>query len=246
MPRSSTARPPAAKFQPPADPEPTPKAATGKAGTGKAGAAKAGPVKAAPGKPVKEALAKVVDVSPVDEPDAGDDSDADDPGAGIVGQVTVDGVLVDRVELVLSPLSDRHGFPVYFNTLRLYTLQDERKVFACADCPDVAGTRGDIRVHRVAEHGAAQSGHRKRPVAHDGSVDPHRLLTPAALSMSVGELLRLATAVDGFEDLLAAVETERDDALAAIARERELRLAAEKETGRVKRLIGRLKDSLGG
>ncbi len=223
----------------------------------KAGPAKAGPANAAPPQlpDTGAALAAVHDV-PTGPTNGGGDHSSD--GDGIVGVVVVDGVKVAKVEPVLSPLTEGRGMPVYFSTLRLYTLEDGRQKFACADCADVVGSRGDIRTHRVEVHGAAPSGRRKpSTVDTTGGVDVGRVLRPGALDITVGELLRLAAAVDGFEDLLAAVEQERDVAIAQVAaerqrhaallaEERQLRLAVEKELNRVKRAIGRLGDLTAG
>lgn len=230
--------PAAAKFQPPAK-------TTGKAGAAKsAPAAKTQPAKTAPAAasaaaPAQDVIAGYDDVTPATTPGTGVEG-VPDIGAGIVGTVAVDGVLVTHVEQVLSPLTNTQGYPIYFHTLRLYTLQNGVKVFACADCPEVTGARGEVRVHRVAVHGDGRSGHRKKAVQDDGTVDPARLLTAGAMSMSVGELLRLAAAVDGFEDLLAAVENERDAALTKVVEERGLRLAAEREVARMKRNLAKL------
>ncbi len=131
----------------------------------------------------------------------------------------VDGVEVVKDEPLQSPLSTVVGQPVFFNTYRLLTLADGTQRHACADCPDVVGTRGEIRTHRVEMHGARPGGAKKR--ADDGG---NGGLSANAASMTLGELVRLAGHVDAWEDAYASMEERMTEAEGrATAAETELR-----------------------
>lgn len=126
----------------------------------------------------------------------------------------VDGVEVVKDEPLQSPLSNVVGSPVFFNTYRLLTLADGTQRHACSDCPDVVGTRGEIRTHRVDMHGARPGGAKKRP-----DTEGNGGLSANAASMTLGELVRLAGHVDAWEDAYASMEervttAETENALA--------------------------------
>ncbi len=140
----------------------------------------------------------------------------------------VDGIEVVRDEPLPSPLTVHLGTPVFFNGYRLLTLADKTQRHACADCPDVVGTRGEIRAHRVEMHGAKPGGAKKR-----GEPADNGGLSANASAMTLGELVRLAAQVDSWE---VAYEAMEDRALVAEARARD----AERELTRIQRAFERL------
>lgn len=142
----------------------------------------------------------------------------------------VDGLLVVKDEPLLSPLSARLGRPVPFPTIRFLTLADRSTRHACADCPDVVGTRGEVKKHRIDHHGEATGAARRKAGTLPGG---QPVLSPNALSMTLGELIQVANAVDGWEDTHALVEAERDAW-------RERALAAERRLAAFERALSRI------
>lgn len=140
----------------------------------------------------------------------------------------VDGVRVVKDEALLSPLSARSGRPITFPTIRVLTLANGSTRHACADagCPDVVGSRGDVKRHRISHHG---EGSARRKAAGGGPA----ALSEDALSMRLGELIRLAATVDGWEDAHAALEQDRDQW-------KERALAAERQVLAFERALARL------
>ncbi len=138
----------------------------------------------------------------------------------------VDGVEVVKDEPLQSGLPPVHGQPIYFKTIRLLTLADGRQVYSCADCPDFIGSRGEVRQHRTAAHGAKPVGARKRAPAEDDR------LAGTDLGMTLGELLRLAASIGSWEDVLTALEHRAETAEARAD-------AAEKELARMRRGLER-------
>ncbi len=138
----------------------------------------------------------------------------------------VDGVEVVGEEFQHTGLSTPDA-PVVFKSWRWLLLADGSRVAACTDCEETRPTWGEIRRHRIEEHGDRPSGPRggrgvANPPAGNGlSVD--------ALQMTLGELLPLAGAVDRFEAVVEQLTLERDEAVErATAAERRYRQLARK------------------
>lgn len=100
---------------------------------------------------------------------------------------------------VYSPLPVKPGQqPVIFRGMKILVLADKSEVFACADCEDAIGDRGEIRKHRAQAHGARMGGNPRKETAAP-LVD---------LSISLGELLELAGEVARYAELFELQEIQ--------------------------------------
>lgn len=120
----------------------------------------------------------------------------------------VDGVAVVKDEPELSPLPSKPGAPpIAFKTRRVLTLADGTQTYACADCPEITGSKGDIVKHRVDQHGAGKGGARPKDSGPSENV----------MRMTIGEVLRHAEQVDQWEAVVTATEARATTAEARAA-----------------------------
>lgn len=141
---------------------------------------------------------------------------------------TVDGVRVVKEEALRSPLSAHVGVPVVFHTLRVLTLENGQQVCGCADCPDVTGTRSEVKRHRIAAHGEPAGGRTRKNTGKSGLALP-----PDAASITIGELVALAAHVDKWED-------ENHRLATALAEANARADAAEKKLAALHKALGRI------
>lgn len=112
----------------------------------------------------------------------------------------VDGLIVVSDEPLPSPLS-QPGKVVAFQALRLITLEDGSTVIGCRDC-EVTGSRGDVQRHRYHDHGAHRPGPKRRVLQPGGPLG----LPPEQLTLTLGDLLKLAAERDQWADMVATME----------------------------------------
>lgn len=134
------------------------------------------------------------------------------------------GLHIEREE----PLMSLPNAPFRYTRLHLI---DGSTAFGCRDCLTTTDTRGQMLVHRNAEHGARigkkgarvklpELGKREAP---DLVLAPRADGTPAPgdpMMMRVGELLALMPSIAALGDLVERLETERDEAVAEVAENR--------------------------
>lgn len=157
-----------------------------------------------------------------------------------IRRTKVDGVPVVKDEVLSSGLTAAVGRLVPIRGIRVLTLKNGEVVHGCRDCL-FHGSRGEVKSHRIAEHGESSGGNRGGGRAGDGA-GPAVAINPDTLAMSVGELLELAGYVGDWESVLENVQRQRDDALSAVV-EKSKELSAERRAHnalkkRLKSLVG--------
>lgn len=83
-----------------------------------------------------------------------------------------------------------------FNVLK-HRLEDDSTVWSCVDCPEVMGTRDEVRRHRSYKHSIGKRVNNKVP--------------DVVLSMTIGDVLKAAESSTAVGGHLERVETERDE-----------------------------------
>lgn len=130
------------------------------------------------------------------------------------------GLHIEREE----PLMSLPNAPFRYTRLHLI---DGSTAFACRDCLTTTDTRGQILIHRNAEHGARigkknprvalpELGKREAP---DLVLAPRADGTPVPedpMMMRLGELLALMPSIAALGDLVERLEVERDQAVAEL------------------------------
>jgi hypothetical protein len=110
---------------------------------------------------------------------------------------TVDGLKVVADEPLRSNLPVRAGQqPAVLKTLRLLTLEDGSRTIGCVDC-EFTGSRGQVRKHRMDDHGAARGGSRRQQES---------LVDSSIAAMTIGEVVDLARETTRWADLFATSE----------------------------------------
>ncbi len=144
----------------------------------------------------------------------------------------VHGLKVVTDEGLPSGLSKRAGRLVPIHGIRRLTLEGDAVVLGCRDCETVTDLDdekplGTMRRHRRDEHGVSKGGltraHRSAAEAEAAGQTALPVVMPvSSLSMTLHELLELASHVDAWEDVLANLENqlttaleERDEAVRA-------------------------------
>lgn len=157
----------------------------------------------------------------------------------------VDGRQVTRKvvkdEVYASGLSKHVGHLIPVHGVRVLTLDDGDVVYGCRDC-EKAGTLGEVRMHRTAEHGASAGARPRKSAAEAaaaGATSGPVTIPQGALSMTVHELLDLAGHIDMWESVLAGME-ERLAAVTADCNEAQrAQRASERELAAMKRKMAR-------
>lgn len=134
----------------------------------------------------------------------------------------IDGVKVVSDVVLESGLSKHVGRFIPVTGVRVLTLEDESTLHGCADC-EFAGTLGQVRQHRRAEHGVSLGGRSKRThktVAEAeaaGDTDQPVVLPSDTGSMTMRDFFATAqlidewgTVLESLEQQLEAVTEERD------------------------------------
>lgn len=129
----------------------------------------------------------------------------------------IDGVKVVSDVVYESPLSKHVGRFIPVTGIRILTLEDETEVKGCSDC-DFAGTLGQVRQHRKAEHGVSMGGPtraRTHKSAADadaaGDVDRPITLPADVASMTMRDFFTTAALIDDWATVLENLERQVEE-----------------------------------
>lgn len=157
----------------------------------------------------------------------------------------IDGVKVVKDEVLGSGLSFKKGRGfVPIHSTRVLTLENDEVVYGCRDCV-FAGTRGQVRQHRRAEHGIDRPKPNQTFEQADaaGDVIGRRLPYPSpdALSMTLWELLDRGEKLGDYEDAIAAqdlvIADLREQLMEARHGEAEARKELARQTAKLRRIV---------
>lgn len=152
----------------------------------------------------------------------------------------VGGVKVVKDEVLESGLSAKVGRPIPMHGTRVLTLEDGTVTYGCRECP-VTGTRGEVRKHRYAEHGATLTDAAGKPgPIQDSPITGRLQMTGETLSMTVYELLELAVHVGEWETAFGNQEQQVEDLRDKLVTETVARKTAERELAALKRRLQKL------
>lgn len=150
----------------------------------------------------------------------------------------VGGVKVVRDRVLLSGLTGHMRRPIPHHSVRVLTLDDGTEIHGCRDCA-VTGSLGDVKAHRIKDHGDRSPGRRQSaPRDEQPALIPMGGPSPAALGMSLAELLEMVAVAEESEAAFTVILAERDDYRARA-------LAAETELKAVRKKLARMQASLG-
>jgi len=155
----------------------------------------------------------------------------------------IDGIKVVSDVVFESPLSKYVGRFVPVTGVRVLTLENGEVVHGCAD-DEFAGTLGQVRQHRRADHGVSLGGRRRThksaaEAEAAGDVDAPLVLPAETGSMTMRDFFSVAAQIDEWAVVLENMERQ----LEAVTEERDqLRIearAAAKELATIKKRIAR-------
>lgn len=150
----------------------------------------------------------------------------------------VDGVKVVRDRVLLSGLTGHMRRPIPHHSVRVLTLEDGTETHGCRDCV-LTGSLGDVKAHRIKDHGDRSPGRRQAPVRDEQpALIPLGGVSPAALQMPLAELLEMVAVAEESEVAFSVILGERDEY-------RERAMAAETELKAVRKKLARMQASLG-
>jgi len=156
-----------------------------------------------------------------------------DDALPIPSQRIINGQTVVSDEVEQSGLSTE-ARPVPIHGRRVLTLQDGTKVFACADCPEVVGTRGEVMKHRWDKHSMAKPGGKARATV--------AALPTSVLGAALGDVLMAAAHLDAIEEQLVEVEKDRDEWRARCLAVERRQAAVERQLAKVGFVLAKVED----
>jgi len=162
----------------------------------------------------------------------------------LIQRPDIDGVKVVSDVVLESGLSKHVGYFVAITGIRVLTLEDESVVYGCAE-DEFAGTLGQVRQHRRAEHGVSLGGRRKthKSVAEAeaaGDLDAGPLVLPAETgSMTLRDFMRVAGEIDQWAVVLENLEQRLAEAIEQRDEARIEARAATRELATMKRKLAR-------
>lgn len=129
----------------------------------------------------------------------------------------IDGVKVVSDVVYESGLSKHVGKFIPVTGIRVLTLEDDVELKGCADC-EFAGTLGQVRVHRKAEHGVSMGGARRGVTYKSvedadaaGDVDRPLVLPADTASMTMRDFFTTAALIDDWGTVLEQLEQQVAD-----------------------------------